>query len=326
MNLGVGSGLSPSNAAILAGEGGPEGQAASQNESGVNPVVWGIVGIGTLGLVVLAVLFGQAVWERNQRAIGGSELARRPSSHAEARYPQEASTNLHVGLEEERRKLEELRRQYEEMIAVEEKRRQEEEERRRREEEERRRKEEEARAIEEARQRQLLLQQMGRATSRAWRELQQVEAKIKGTEAPQSEICRLAASQYAQIDLTGVDPDLVQHVEDLVAVYRDGINIWKAYEADMQQIEEAQELFLGIGAIAGAAAEPRNPQAGALAGGLMLGLATLPAVAEAKKNVEDRHKSTLNQWWKRLNAVYQREEALASELGERYRTTFIDAL
>ncbi len=94
----------------------------------------------------------------------------------------------------------------------------------------------------------------------------------------------------------------------------------------MQEVEKAQELFLGMGAIAGAAAEPRNPEAGALAGGLMFGLATLPAVAAAKNNVENRHKSTLNQWWNRLNAVYQREKALASELGQRYGTTFVDAL
>jgi len=326
MNLGVGSGLSPSNAAILAGEGGPEGQAASQNESGVNPVVWGIVGIGTLGLVVLAVLFGQAVWERNQRAIGGSELARRPSSHAEARYPQEASTNLHVGLEEERRKLEELRRQYEEMIAVEEKRRQEEEERRRREEEERRRKEEEARAIEEARQRQLLLQQMGRATSRAWRELQQVEAKIKGTEAPQSEICRLAASQYAQIDLTGVDPDLVQHVEDLVAVYRDGIGLWESIEAELQQIEKGYELAVKFGALMGAAADSNNPEGAAAAFGLVTGLFGLPVVANALQKVEERYKASLERWSSRLNALFEREKQLATELSTRYGTTFIDAL
>jgi ribosomal protein L37AE/L43A len=297
-----------------------------EREEPVHPVIWAFVGAGGLGVLLIAALFLSALWPRASEVSSGGSV---PSARAMARIaiPSQSSTLSEVaGLEQERQKLAEVRRQYEELIAAELKRHEEEQERRRQEEEERRRKEEEARAIEEARQRQVLLQQMGSATSRAWRQLQQVEAKIRGTEAPQSEICRLAASQYAQVDLTGVDPDLVQHVQDLVAVYREGIGIWESIEAELRQIEKGYQLAMGFGALMGAAADSENPEGGAAGFGLLTGLLGLPVVADAIQKVEERYKASLEKWSSRLNGLFEREKYLATELSSRYGTTFIDAL
>ena len=301
----------------MVGDGGGI-KAEGSNEDSVSPIVWGVVGFGVCGLVILGILFATAFWGHDSDGQSQSQLVDRSDANVGSLGGTEGGEDLHPALEEERQKLEEARRQYEEMIAQEEKRRQEEEERRRQ--------EEEARALEEARQRELLRQQMGTATLRAWHELQQVEASIKGMQGKQSGICRAAASNYAQIDLTGVDPELSQHIQSLVAAYRDGIGLWEAFEGELEKIDKAMELALGVGAAVGAGSDARNPQGGAVAGGLLFGLAGLPAVAEAKQEVTKRYKSSLDKWWSRLNTLQNREQALASELSDRYGTTFIDAL
>jgi hypothetical protein len=301
----------------MVGDGGGI-KAEGSNEDSVSPIVWGVVGFGVCGLVILGILFATAFWGHDSDGQSQSQLVDRSDANVGSLGETEGGEDLHPALEEERQKLEEARRQYEEMIAQEEKRRQEEEERRRQ--------EEEARAIEEARQRELLRRQMGAATLRAWRELQQVEATVNGMEGNMSEICRTAASKYAQIDLTDVDPELSEHVQDLVTLYRDGIRLWEAFEGEMKEIEKVFQGVVGLGAAAGIGLDAQNPQAGAVAGGLLVGLAGLPAVAEAKQEVTKRYKSSLDKWWSRLNTLQNREQALASELSDRYGTTFIDAL
>lgn len=297
-----------------------------EREEPVHPVIWAFVGAGGLGVLLIAALFLSALWPRASEVSSGGSV---PSARAMARIaiPSQSSTLSEVaGLEQERQKLAEVRRQYEELIAAELKRHEEEEERRRQEEEERRRKEEEARAIEEARQRELLRRQMGAATLRAWRELQQVEATVNGMEGNMSEICRTAASKYAQIDLTDVDPELSEHVKDLVTLYRDGIRLWEAFEGEIKEIEKVFQGVVGLGAAAGIGLDAQNPQAGAVAGGLLVGLAALPAKVEAEGEVKKRYKSALDNWWGRRNALNQRESTLASEFSQRYGTRFIDGL
>lgn len=149
---------------------------------------------------------------------------------------------------------------------------------------------------------------------------------MNGMEGNMSEICRTAASKYAQIDLTDVDPELSEHVKDFVTLYRDGIRLWEAFEGEIKEIEKVFQGVVGLGAAAGIGLDAQNPQAGAVAGGLLVGLAALPAKVEAEGEVKKRYKSALDNWWGRRNALNQRESTLASEFSQRYGTRFIDGL
>jgi TolA-binding protein len=289
-----------------------------------------MVGVGVVGLLGLAVIWVQYLMGKNDQQTAGPvspPLSKMDKSGAE-KAEQEELKRLRQQLEEERRKLEELR-------AAEEQRRQEEEQRRQREEAERRRQEEEERAAEEALREAALRQQIGAATFQAWRQLQAIETQthnttgdiLRGKKQFPSEIFgslasiwRGAASAYAQIDLTDVDPDLIAHVKQLIALYKEGASLFQELAVKIAEAEQVLQASVDLAKEASRYPEQQGSDAMALLG--VIG--AIGSVAGIDKIQKD-FKPKVDDWWDRYHRQNNLEKALAQKLTERYGTTFIDA-
>ncbi|GEM_PF-6310513 len=76
------------------------------------------------------------------------------------------------------------------------------------------------------------------ATLKAWDEMQNIDvASI--TTTPSSATFQQMANLYGRIDLSEVDPILITHINESIAIYIEAINLHMAYETEALQIQQA---------------------------------------------------------------------------------------
>jgi hypothetical protein len=76
------------------------------------------------------------------------------------------------------------------------------------------------------------------ATLKVWHEMQNIDAASIGT-PPSSATFQQMANFYGRIDLSEVDPVLITHINESIAIYQEAINLHLAYETEALQIQQA---------------------------------------------------------------------------------------
>lgn len=166
---------------------------------------------------------------------------------------------------------------------------------------------------------------MKQRTREAWQGLQDADAELgRKTELKGSQRFRDQSYLYARIDLENVDPILVKHLKDSIEVCQQGAALLSRIESDVAENQRNANAATGIGALFGALMG-EDPDSGALAGGILGGLAGEAMKSGKIDELKRKYEAQVERQRAEYNRVCDNDKVVAEQLTRKYGVPFIDA-
>jgi hypothetical protein len=160
------------------------------------------------------------------------------------------------------------------------------------------------------------------ATKTCWRNCYQINLELYalGQEDP-LEFWEQNYIRYGQLDLNNVDKDMNQFVKDWITFSIDYYSELKQIKTELQSIEAEGKSMVELGQSLGST-NRENPQGGAVAGGLMMGIFAEAYKEQQNQEILDKHKPAMDRLVQRGDELMKRSESLGQMFERRYGVEF----